>query len=136
MSIEAVFPQAVPEIPVADLRKAAGYYQDCLGFQKDWGDEGIGQVSRGNCRLFLTDASFRASNPNAGSGPLVFWLNLDGRQAVDELHEEWKSRGARIFYPPEAKPWKLYEFAAQDLDGNILRVFYDFAWESRRDGDA
>ena len=33
--------------------------------------------------------------------------------------------------PPEAKPFKLYEFFAQDIDGNYFRVFYDFAWEER-----
>ena len=33
--------------------------------------------------------------------------------------------------PPEAQPHKLYEFFAEDLDGNYFRVFYDFAWEER-----
>jgi hypothetical protein len=28
-------------------------------------------------------------------------------------------------------PHKLYEFFAEDIDGNFLRVFYDFAWEER-----
>jgi hypothetical protein len=32
-----------------------------------------------------------------------------------------------------AKPFKLYEFFAQDIDGNYFRVFYDFAWEEKRD---
>jgi hypothetical protein len=25
--------------------------------------------------------------------------------------------------------WKLHEFIAADLDGNLFRVFYDSAWE-------
>ena len=30
------------------------------------------------------------------------------------------------------KPYnKLYEFFAQDIDGNYFRVFYDFAWEEK-----
>ena len=28
---------------------------------------------------------------------------------------------------PEEKPWKLLEFTAADLDGNLFRVFYDFS---------
>jgi hypothetical protein len=28
-------------------------------------------------------------------------------------------------------PTKLYEFFAQDIDGNYFRVFYDFAWEEK-----
>jgi hypothetical protein len=42
-----------------------------------------------------------------------------------------EAAGARIADPPEAKPYKLYEFFAQDIDGNYFRVFYDFAWEER-----
>lgn len=38
---------------------------------------------------------------------------------------------AAIAEPPAAKLWKLYEFIAGDPDGNVLRVFYDFAWEER-----
>ena len=30
---------------------------------------------------------------------------------------------------PDSKPWNLHEFTAADADGNLLRVFYDFAWE-------
>ena len=63
-------------------------------------------------------------------GPLVIWLNLSGRDEVDALYARWQASGAKLDLPPSAKPWKLYEFLAFDLDGNILRVFYDFAWES------
>jgi len=30
-----------------------------------------------------------------------------------------------------ALPRKLHECTLVDLDGNLLRVFYDFAWETR-----
>jgi catechol 2,3-dioxygenase-like lactoylglutathione lyase family enzyme len=32
------FPQAVPEIPVSNVEKAAEYYVNVLGFHFDWGD--------------------------------------------------------------------------------------------------
>ncbi|NUS61787.1 MAG: bleomycin resistance family protein, partial [Lysobacter sp.] len=56
------FPGAVPEIPVGAMDAAVDYYRDCLGFDVDWRDDGSGisGVSRGACRLFLTDAAFRA----------------------------------------------------------------------------
>src|SRR4029453_18604543 len=56
------FPQAVPEIPVSNVDQAAEYYVNVLGFSFDWGndDGGIGGVSQGDCRMFLTNGPFRA----------------------------------------------------------------------------
>jgi hypothetical protein len=51
-------------------------------------------------------------------------------EEVDELFEIWKAAAARIISPPESKPWKLHEFTASDIDGNLFRVFYDFSRDS------
>ena len=120
------FPAPVPEIPAANVDKAAAYYVNTLGFTFDWGDDqgGIAGISRGNCRLFITNRSFRESYGNVG--PILFWLNLDSKAEVDELFAEWKAAQAKIVSEPEDKPWKLREFMAADLDGNLIRVFYDF----------
>jgi len=121
------FPSAAPEIPVSDVTSAALYYERCLGFHWDWGTEGIGQVSRGGCRLFLTTAAFRTGG--VARVPVVIWINLNHKSEVDDLHQAWCQSGARIVAPPESKSWNLHEFIAADLDGNLFRVFYDFAWE-------
>jgi uncharacterized glyoxalase superfamily protein PhnB len=121
------FPSAAPEMPVRDVTSAALYYEKCLGFHWDWGTEGIGQVSKGDCRLFLTETGFRTGG--VATPPVVVWINLGSKTEVDETHEAWKQGGARIVEAPESKPWNLHEFIAADLDGNLFRVFYDFAWE-------
>ena len=123
------FPSAVPEIPVANIDKAAAYYVDTLGFTMDWGGEdgGIAGISREHCRLFITNTAFRQEYGN--TGPILFWLNLNSKAEVDELFAEWKSAGATIVSEPDDKPWKLREFTVADLDGNCIRVFYDFRWE-------
>jgi predicted lactoylglutathione lyase len=121
------FPKAVPEIPVTDIGKAQAYYRDCLGFHIDWDDSGgggIGGISKGHCRMFLTNAAFREGYGN--KGPVLVWINLDSKKEVDELHTEWSAAGARIVSAPEDKPWLLREFTMADLDGNLFRVFYDF----------
>ena len=69
------FPGAVPEIPVARIDLAAEYYVRRMGFELAWGDEagGIAGVSRGECRLFLTNDRFRT-----GYGDVGPVLILDG----------------------------------------------------------
>jgi uncharacterized glyoxalase superfamily protein PhnB len=126
------FPQAVPEVPVSDVHHAAEYYAKVLGFTFDWGDDqgGIGGISQGECRLFLTNAPFRERYGNGG--PIVVWLNLSSKLEVDELYGRWQAAGAKVLAEPEDKPWHLREFTVADLDGNRLRVFYDFSWELRR----
>jgi len=121
------FPKAVPEIPVSDVEKAAEYYVNALGFRFDWGNDqgGIGGISQGDCRMFLTNARFRENYPN--SGPVMIWLNLDSKEEVDQLCRRWQQAGAKIVSEPEDKPWRLREFRVADLDHNQLRVFYDFA---------
>ena len=77
---------------------------------RNWADYqgGIAGISRGNCRLFLTNNSFRESYGN--TGPVLFWLNLDSKAEVDELFAQWKAAQAKILSEPEDKPWKLREF--------------------------
>ncbi|MDE1148100.1 MAG: VOC family protein [Azospirillaceae bacterium] len=133
--MDSSFPGAVPEIPVRDLAAAVAYYQSRLGFTLDWGggtSDGIAGISKGACRLFLTGTGFREAAGN--HAPVVVWLNLDSRAAVDTLHRVWDAAQARIVDPPADKPWKLREFTAADPDGNLLRVFYDFG--NGGDGDA
>ncbi len=120
------FPASVPEIPATDVDQAAAYYVDALGFTLDWrnDEDGIVGISRGDCRLFLTNHSFREAYGNVS--PILFWLNLESKAAVDDLFAEWKGAQAKIVSEPEDKPWNLREFITADLDGNLIRVFYDF----------
>jgi uncharacterized glyoxalase superfamily protein PhnB len=127
VQMKSEFPAAVPEVPVTDMDAALDYYQTKFGFDRDWGgaDGGIAGISKGDCRMFLTDRDFRAHHGNAS--PLLIWINLSSKEQVDELYENWKTAGATIVSGPESKPWKLHEFTAADLDGNLFRVFYDFS---------
>jgi predicted lactoylglutathione lyase len=124
------FPAAVPEIPVTDMDQALDYYRSKLGFSIDWGgaEGGIAGISKGYCRMFLTNRDFRG--PHGNAPPVMTWLNLESMAEVDELYEIWKAVGARFISPPESKPWKLHEFTVSDLDGNLFRVFYDFSRDS------
>jgi len=125
------FPGAVPEIPVKNLDDAVAYYQNNLGFTLDWLEKelGLAGISKGNCRMFLANEDFRKGYGNVG--PILIWLNLDSKEAVDELYRVWSASKAKMISKPESKPWGLHEFTAVDLDGNLFRVFYDFATPER-----
>lgn len=129
-------PNAIPEIPVNNIQTAAAYYVSVLGFHLDWHSEsfGIAGISQDDCRMFLTDAGYRQGQGN--NAPVLIWLNLENRRQVDELHHRWREAGAKILSAPEDKPWNLHEFTAADLDGNRMRVFYDFTWEAAKEGSA
>ena len=125
------FPSAVPEIPVSHIDEAAAYYETKLGFKLDWGGEelGLAGISKGSCRIFLANQDYRKQYGNVG--PVLTWLNLDSKEEVDELYELWSSSEAKLVSKPESKPWGLHEFMAEDSDGNLFRVFYDFATPER-----
>ena len=82
------------------------------------------QVSQGEIADCFSPIAPSGSTGNVD--PILFWLNLDSKAEVDELFAEWKAAQAKIVSEPEDKPWKLREFIAADLDGNLIRVFYDF----------
>lgn len=125
--MQTAFPGAVPELPVKSVAAAVEYYRERLGFTHDWGDEelGLAGISRGDCRMFLANDAFRAGRGNAA--PVLIWLNLHSKEEVNELFREWTVKMAKLMSSPETKPWNLYEFTVADLDGNLFRVFYDYA---------
>jgi len=116
---------------VRDINTAVAYYQTNLGFNLDWGGEelGLAGISKGNCRMFLANQQFRKGYGNAG--PTLTWLNLNSKEEVDQLYLAWSVSNARLISAPESKSWGLHEFTAADLDGNLFRVFYDFATPER-----
>jgi uncharacterized glyoxalase superfamily protein PhnB len=120
---------------VKDIKAAADYYENHLGFTHDWGDEelGLAGISKGNCRIFLANERYRKARGNVG--PALTWLNLDSKEEVDDLYLVWSASNAKMISAPESKAWGLHEFTAADLDGNLFRVFYDFATAERAKGD-
>ena len=124
-------PGAVPEIPVSDITAATTYYRDNLSFSLDWVDaeRALAGISRDNCRLFLAGPPFR--NERSNVGPVLIWLNLSSKADVDDLFQAWRATNAILPSAPESKSWGLHEFTAADPDGNLFRVFYDFATPER-----
>jgi len=122
-------PTPIPQIPVRDLERAISFYQSRLGFALDWKyEDGIAGVSREEARLFLDRVVEGTLNP------VRVWLNLHSVSEVDALHRDWHKAGVPIASAPEQKPWGIYEFIAEDCDGNSYRVFYDTETPKQKTG--
>ena len=72
----------------------------------------------------LANSAYRRKRGNVG--PVLIWLNLESRDEVNDLFRLWSTSEAKLISEPESKPWGLHEFMAEDLDGNLFRIFYDF----------
>lgn len=133
--MQSKFPGAIPEIPVSDINAAMAYYEHALGFTVDWRDESLGLagISKGHCRMFLANTSYRAGCGN--TGPVMTWLNMGSKDEVDALHKVWQAKSVQVISAPESKPWGLHEFIAANSDGNMFRIFYDFGTAERDEND-
>jgi predicted enzyme related to lactoylglutathione lyase len=108
--------QPVPELPVIDVERAQHYYRDALGFEIGWNDSGdIGSVSRADVAIF-----FRKRTPPFDAA--VHWVFADD---IEATYHELKSLGANIVEPLEKKPWGLWQFTVEDIDGNRFYFHHD-----------
>jgi catechol 2,3-dioxygenase-like lactoylglutathione lyase family enzyme len=109
------FHAAAPIFRVANLAASLDYYVKALGFTIDWEYKHlIASVSRDECCIFLSEGD--QGNPGSWA-----WIGVGDAEA---LHEEYRSKGAKIRNPPTNYAW-AYEMQVEDLDGNVLRLGSD-----------
>ena len=102
-----------PELPVSDLRTSLEYYEAKLGFRTvmKMPDGDYAVVERDNVTIHL----FRTGEGNAPGSIHIF---TDG---LDDLHEEFKGRGANIHHGIVRRPWGNRDFRVSDDSGNELK---------------
>lgn len=109
-----------PQFLVDDLDTVIAYYREKLGFGVDFCyDSFYASVSRDGCAIHLkcapktlSDRALRKQNEH-----LDAYISVTG---VATLHDELRSRGARITKTLEARPWSAMDFYVEDPDGYIL----------------
>ncbi|MEX2165422.1 MAG: VOC family protein [Methyloceanibacter sp.] len=117
-----------PVLLVADVVKAAEYYERRLGFTVRVVGEppNFAIVRRDGSSIMLNQVETGAAiHPNAG---------YDGRYDVyvrvsnaDVLFQEIKARGADIAFEPSDEPYLMREFAVRDSDGHLLAFGHDIS---------
>jgi predicted enzyme related to lactoylglutathione lyase len=112
------FGGATPILSVSNFAASMDYYINKLGFSKRWdcGEPAtFGCVSRDAVSIFLC----QGAQGRPGTWIMIFV------QSVDELHHEYKDRGATILQPPTNMPWGTCEMHVEDPDGHRLRFGSD-----------
>jgi uncharacterized glyoxalase superfamily protein PhnB len=116
-----------PILRVRDVRAAAGYYRDKLGFEcpessisDGVGDEGAiyAIVRRQGATIHLGRArTGQKIDPGRPPNALGAYLFVP---EVESLFEELTARGAEIVQEPRTAPWGFREVIVRDLDGYHL----------------
>jgi uncharacterized glyoxalase superfamily protein PhnB len=101
------FVQGVPVLHVPDVKAAAAYYRDVLGFTWDFGDDTYAVVWRDNSAIhFVKDVE-------VPRGVHLFQWVKD----VDAYYREIIGRGARVATEPRNQPYGIREFGVRDPNG-------------------
>ncbi|HKC46523.1 MAG TPA: glyoxalase superfamily protein [Gemmatimonadales bacterium] len=111
---------SAPQFLVAKLDDSLTFYEQRLGFSRDFVYEGFyASVSRDRAVIHLKCApKLDAERAHRRAEEhLDAFLAVSG---VDELHQELVGRGARITKPLEREPWGTRDFHVEDPDGYIL----------------
>jgi catechol 2,3-dioxygenase-like lactoylglutathione lyase family enzyme len=111
---------SAPVLLVRDVRAAANYYRDALGFSytRFWGaGPDFVILERDGLRLMLDRAPENAEivphwKLDSGMWNVYFWVD-----DVEVLFAEFTAKGAKIDYGLDDKPYDIREFGVQDLDG-------------------
>ena len=111
---------AAPQFLVDVLERSLRFYEERLGFTRDFVYEGFyASVSRGGAVIHLKCAP----KLEAGRAHRKAEEHLDAFLAVtgvEELHAELAGRGATIARPLERRPWGARDFYVEDPDGYVL----------------
>src|SRR5579885_3320758 len=110
---------AAPQFLVEKLNESLAFYEERLGFSRDFVYEGFyASVSRDRAVIHLKCApKLEAERAHRRSGEhLDAYLVVAG---VGDLLEELLRRGAPITKPLEERPWGTQDFYVEDPDGYI-----------------
>lgn len=104
----------LPRVPVSDLDRSIGYYEEALGFRLAWRttDGGLAALATGDGveLLLLT--------PWQGSGappPQAMYVYVED---PDALCAEYTDAGADIVAPVASRPYGMRDFVVRDPDGH------------------
>lgn len=116
-----------PFLLVRDVKRAAAYYSDVLGFTTRgfWGDPPMFAIAdRDGISVMLRQVKAdEAFQPNAAlEDCLDAYFSVND---ADALYAEYLGKGANLVCPPENQAYMMREFQVRDPDGHVLVFAHD-----------
>jgi len=111
-------------LAVKDLRIAADYFVDKLGFDRDFTAPGWEFLSFGEFKVMLGECSDEMTAEATGNHS---WFAHCLVENVDEVYQELIDRGAKILSLIGNKPWGIRDFSIVTPDGH--RITYGQIWK-------
>lgn len=104
-------------LAVKDLRAAAEYFVDKLGFERDFTAPGWEFLSFGSFKVMLGECSDEVSAEETGNHS---WFAHALVENVDEVYTELVDRGAKILTPIGDRPWGIRDFTVATPEGHRI----------------
>jgi catechol 2,3-dioxygenase-like lactoylglutathione lyase family enzyme len=116
-----------PVLPTPDVRRAAAYYRDILGFkvvEHYDADEAFATLYRDSVELILVQTRHGDVQSNTARYGAGFDVYIDPETvgAVDSMYEELKASGAKTLGEPAMTAYGSYEFVVEDVDGRLIGI--------------
>lgn len=112
-----------PVLVVPDVRVAAEYYRDRLGFDIDFYDrlpDHYAYAERDRCNVHFARFEGAPPRPNVEVVPPDMFDIYFGVDDVEALHEELVGRGADVILAPSDQGYGMHEIRVRDPFGYIL----------------
>ena len=116
---------AVPVIATEDVMETVRYFEEVLGFEKQWvwGDppEYAGLKS-GDALLYVNyDPDLAGAIGEDGLAPEIFlWV-----EKIEELYEQHRSCGAEVIEELSERPWKAKQYVVLEPNGYRIKIAED-----------
>jgi hypothetical protein len=116
---------AMPMLYVADVRRAAEHWRRVLGFTPQLEGEPpfYAEIRRGGAALALRGTHRPVWDAKARADEELLWQASIGVRGVKALYLEYVAANATISTPLRREPWGTWDFAIEDLDGNLVGFF-------------
>lgn len=104
-------------LAVKDLKVETDYYIDKLGFERDFTAPGWEFLSFGDFKVMLGECSDEMTAEATGNHS---WFAHALLENVDDVYQEFLSRGANILSKISDKPWGIRDFTVVTPDGHRI----------------